>query len=357
MPRAIVIGAGVVGLSTAITLQERGWKVDIVAKHMPNDPKTTEYTSPWAGAHHVSVATGADMRLHEFDKETFRVMSDLIRADPSVPLNFLKQIEYREGPPPTDEDDQMSLFARFYPDFRRLEPRELVPGTQYGASFQCIQIDTPAYLPWLVTKFATNGGRLHRATLQSLQDVQSIFPHNSVDVIVNCTGLGARHLVSDEDVFPTRGQLVIIRAPWITEGRTRLGKGVYTYTIPRRNGDVVLGGSANANETDPQPWPWLTEQIKRRCLELQPELSPPEKRKGGTIEDLDVKELACGLRPTRKGGIRLEIDPEPVHVGNISVPLVHCYGHGGYGYQSSWASARVAAELAEQALKPQRARL
>lgn len=33
----------------------------------------------------------------EFDKETFGVMSDMIKADSSLPLIFAPQTEYREG--------------------------------------------------------------------------------------------------------------------------------------------------------------------------------------------------------------------------------------------------------------------
>lgn len=43
-----------------------------------------------------------------------------------------------------------------------------------------------------------------------------------------------------------------------------------------------------------------------------PELLPPEKR-GGTIDDLDVVGDAVGLRPTREGGIRLEVDYTGAH--------------------------------------------
>jgi hypothetical protein len=39
---------GVVGLSTAIRIQELGHKVTILAEHLPGDKKTIEYTSPWA---------------------------------------------------------------------------------------------------------------------------------------------------------------------------------------------------------------------------------------------------------------------------------------------------------------------
>lgn len=54
--------------------------------------------------------------------------------------------------------------------------------------------------------------------------------------------------------------------------------------------------------------PELTERIKRLCVQLHPELLPEDKRAAGRTQDLDVVELACGLRPTRTGGIRLEID-------------------------------------------------
>ena len=65
-----------------------------------------------------------------------------------------------------------------------------------------------------------------------------------VDAIVVCAGLGARTLggVEDKDVFPVRGQVVMIRAPWIKFGRTasHAASGLWTYIIPRRSGDVSV---------------------------------------------------------------------------------------------------------------------
>jgi glycine/D-amino acid oxidase-like deaminating enzyme len=41
--------AGVVGLSTAVKIQERGgYRVTIVTETNPGDPKTIRYTSHWA---------------------------------------------------------------------------------------------------------------------------------------------------------------------------------------------------------------------------------------------------------------------------------------------------------------------
>lgn len=83
--------------------------------------------------------------------------------------------------------------------------------------------------------------------------------------------------------------------------------------------------------------------------------------------DIDLVEIGCGRRPSRRGGVRLEL----VHIGEIdlskvsnstrfltlvchllagAIPIVHNYGHSGFGWQSSWGFARKAVELVEHAL-------
>lgn len=50
----IVLGAGVVGLTTALKILLEGtFKVTIISDILPGDPKSIKYTSGWAGAHHV----------------------------------------------------------------------------------------------------------------------------------------------------------------------------------------------------------------------------------------------------------------------------------------------------------------
>ncbi|GAA5978430.1 hypothetical protein JCM5350_001164 [Sporobolomyces pararoseus] len=361
-PHTVVIGAGVIGLSTAIRLQEAGYRVSIVARDLPGDRKGIDWASPWAGAHHVSVATGADMRMHRFDARTFQVMSEMIENDPQVPLTFTKQIEYREQPKVEGADgdlSQLDLISRYHPDFRWLDPAELPSDISHGASFTCILIDTPAYLPYLRSRFLSNSGQIHRvSTLPSLASALSADPSLSdASLVVNCTGLGSRTLVNDEKAFPTRGQLVIVRAPWVKHGMTRLGKGVYDYTIPRRNGLVVLGGCAEKDNWDPKPREDMSRRIKTRCLALCPELLAPSKRENGTIDDLEVVEEAVGLRPTREGGIRLEVEEVAKEGSGGKIKVVHHYGHGGYGYQSSWGSAEAAVDLVDKALGRSKSKL
>lgn len=47
--QVVVLGAGVIGLTTALQLQQKGFHVTILAHHLPGD-LDKDYTSPWYGA-------------------------------------------------------------------------------------------------------------------------------------------------------------------------------------------------------------------------------------------------------------------------------------------------------------------
>lgn len=66
-----------------------------------------------------------------------------------------------------------------------------------------------------------------------------------------------------------------------------------------------------------------------------------------------VLEEGCGLRPARAGSVRIELEWFEDLKGKRTVPVVHNYGHGGFGYQSSWGSAVAALELLERAFERQ----
>lgn len=72
--------------------------------------------------------------------------------------------------------------------------------------------------------------------------------------------------------------------------------------------------------------------ILTRGLALCPELAPPEVRaiRKPTLEDIEphIVEEGCGLRPARKGGIRLEVEwVEGTSVRREGrIPIVHNYG-------------------------------
>ncbi|KAH9045567.1 hypothetical protein EDB85DRAFT_1907269 [Lactarius pseudohatsudake] len=62
-------------------------------------------------------------------------------------------------------------------------------------------------------------------------------------------GLGVRTLagVEDKDVYPVRGQTVLLRAPRGIQGGKSLVGG-NAYVIPRRDDTVIVGGTRVAND-------------------------------------------------------------------------------------------------------------
>ncbi|CAA7270241.1 unnamed protein product [Cyclocybe aegerita] len=243
------------------------------------------------------------------------------------------------------------------PSYRKI-PKEDLPSNvslhaEVGYSFETVTIDVPVYLNWLLSRFLEKGGTIVRGQLQHLSQLLEagttpfLSPEERAnrakgsksgksecpDAVVVCVGLGARTLggVEDATVFPARGQTVLIRAPWINFGRTFSGENnEWTYIIPRKNGDVILGGTVGSSDDwFPSPRPETMRDILKRTLALCPELVPPGSRKGGiqeveTLLPLVISE-GCGLRPMRKEGLDIStryIDPPT----GKRIPVVHNFG-------------------------------
>lgn len=77
----------------------------------------------------------------------------------------------------------------------------------------------------------------------------------------------------------------------------------------------------------------------KRCVEICPSLTG-----GKGLEHLSIIRHGVGFRPVRLGGTRIEKE----RIDNVWV--VHNYGHGGYGYQSSYGCAQAVVELVQEAL-------
>ncbi|KAJ3268016.1 hypothetical protein HDV01_003600 [Terramyces sp. JEL0728] len=338
MPEIIVLGAGVVGLTTAVYLQSKGNSVTLVSKSFPDSLVDEYYTSPKAGAHWRSVASDTDHRLQTWDKQTLQVLLKL-HALNEAPLILIPSVELFDNTP------KLPFFSSFVPKFKLLKGKEL-KGKTSGYEYETICIDVPAYLDWLYQKFKSQGGKV---ITKAIAHINELFDH--ADIAINCTGLGSRYLggVMDELVYPTRGQTVLVRAPQvkytITTGDDGNGfpsksgdnekQEKFTYVIPRKSGIVVLGGTYQEGDGDLKVNPQTSQDIISRCLRICPELAVDGK--------INVVEDKVGLRPTRKGGVRLE--KQELVVKGKKVVLIHNYGHGGYGFQSSWGTAKSVADL------------
>ncbi|KAJ7822297.1 hypothetical protein B0H14DRAFT_3146433 [Mycena olivaceomarginata] len=325
-----VVGAGVVGLSTAIRVLEAGYDVTLFADSevFPTDPKTVKYTSFWAGA--ICNPGLGDSLSSRLEKKTMHIFARMVEEDPNVPITRHPVFGYAEVANPEDRKHDAEMKKLFH-DFRVLDPNELPNGVASGVTFTIFFIDVPQYLAYLWHRFFFLGSRAFRYKLSSLSDLLSPttlkfepvgrdgiiadttpgFSSFNSSAFVNCTGLGVLSLggVNDTTMFPTCGETVLLRAQWITSGIKYSWKnGDLTYIIPRGSGVVVLGGT-----------------FESAGLQCTATLLPLSKRANGEINDLDVLEECVGLWPSRKDGVRVETSWLD---GDKRFPVVHNSGVG-----------------------------
>lgn len=277
-----------------------------------------------------------------YDKVSFKALVQLFAefterglAD-QAGIKRLPSTEYWTNNPPTKA--KLDSLKSHLTDFRIIPTNQLPEGKIFGIKYTTLNFFSPKFLVFLKDYLTKHGVTFVRATVININNAFNLFP--GTQLVFNCTGLSARVLggVEDKQVYPTRGQIVLIRAPEIEENICSWGSDVSTYIIPRpfSGGLVVLGGYQQKNNWNTSTYAFETESILERTRELLPEKLQPGQY---TI----VREVA-GLRPSRIGGPRIEKE----HLENGV--LVHNYGASGTGYQAGYGMAADSIALVEDEL-------
>ncbi|MEU4129520.1 FAD-dependent oxidoreductase [Streptomyces wuyuanensis] len=312
----IVVGGGVIGLTTAVELAERGRRVRLWTGR-----PAEATTSAVAGALWWPYRIEPEALVGAWSLTSLRVYEQLAARPGETGVRLVTGVQ--SGVSPAELGPWAGELAG---RVRELAPQERPAGVASGLRARLPLIDMPVHLGWLLARFEAAGGTVELRTVRSLDEPAALAP-----VVVNCTGLGARDLVPDPGVIPVRGQLVLVENPgidtWFAAADEASNDLTYFFPQPGR---LVLGGTAVEGSWSPEPDPATAEAIVRRCARVRPEIAGAE-----------ILAHRVGLRPARSGGVRLAAVPGP-----HGTRLVHNYGHGGAGVTVAWGCARAAADLA-----------
>jgi D-amino-acid oxidase len=309
-PHVAVVGAGVIGLTTAIELREAGMRVTIHASEIPGQ------TSLAAGASWGPYLVRPYDRVSSWGDHTLSVLSDLTGTAGSG-------VRLVTGVEASRTATEIPLWAKMLPNVRECRPHELPEGFVLGWRYAVPVVDMPRYLGMLLNRFQASGGVIRQGHIERLA---SSAP--GADVIVNCAGLGAAELADDRSLFPIRGQLVVVRNPGISEFFSEdTGESSELLHYLPHGDSMILGGIATAYDYRRDADDATAAAILARCAHVEPRL-----------QGVTVLEHRVGLRPTRPE-IRLDVE----QIGNVTV--VHNYGHGGAGVSLSWGCAAEVKDL------------
>lgn len=309
--RAIVVGAGVSGLSCAHELLAAGFEVEVWAREPATRTVSTIAAAFWYPYHVEPPA-----RVLPWARAAYRRFLELAQR-PETGVTVQEAIEVFPAPAPAPH------WADAVDGFRLARTDELPPGRAHGFVFRAPVIETPIYMPWLAGEVEARGGRFVTRELDDLAPALA-----NARIVVNASGLGARELVGDTRLHAVRGQVVLAENP----GLDRVivdehGEAGIAYVVPR-SGDCVLGGTSEPDVEHTEEDDVGRRAVVARCRALEPRLSAAVER--------GVK---IGLRPCRDE-VRLELEER----GQDRV-LVHDYGHGGAGVTLSWGCAGEVVDL------------
>src|SRR3954468_21821773 len=303
--RVRVVGAGIVGLTSALRLTEAGHRVEVVAADLP------EATTSWtAAALWLPYPVTPPAAVLDWMHPPFTDLAGMA-GDPGTGVRFLPGLELLTEPL-ADPWWRSSV-----PDLSRVTGEQLPTGYRDGYRLTVPVIDMAVHLDWLLARLRAAGVGIE---VRRLADLSAALA--GVDAAGNGSGLAARQLAGDRELRPVRGQIVVVEqfglTEWLLDHDDPLR---LTYLVPRED-TVILGGTAEEDDADPEARPATAEAILARCAALVPRAA------GARILGHRV-----GLRPDRP---TVRLDTERRAEG----PVVHCYGHGGSGVMLAYGCAR-----------------
>ena len=333
-----VIGAGVVGLTTAVLLARRGVRttlyaaaIDTTASHAacamwlpflmgegsPDGPETDVLNESrrWA-----EISWSHFNRLEREKCGVHRATwYELFDAVPRRPYYASVVDDFLEGP----------------------LDGSAAGGAMYVWTLGTFIIEMPLYMEWLRAEYSRLGGEIVIRRL-------AVFDELEEHVVFNCSGLGAKELTGDAELTPIGGQLLRLPPAKLTGA---VGFGEYCI-VPRSDGLIV--GSLFLPVEDGASSP-SEEVLAGGVRKLRDFLSTWTGTALGSAIGLTKEmceqpeiERVIGVRPYRGPGARLERQRtdrrSKTKRVNAAQSIYHDYGHGGSGVTFSWGCSQSSIE-------------
>lgn len=387
-PPTIILGAGVVGLSTAHRLlyppsssaatPDQHRPVLILSSSLPTDPISTvpaDYASLWAGAHYRPIPASTPQLAYErtLALETHATMLQLADAYPESETGIARMPaeEYLEQLPDKATATLRSgdVYAGPNDGFHVLSPAELStlnnsPSSKgqnpvkWACSYQTYCINVTLYLRFLLQRIQARDGRVVQTHVSSFPHAVNLacklgfLPrHDSINpsatppvVVLDATGRG---LTPDPRVNVIRGQTLLVKQQYNKTITRQCSDSSWSFLIPRPGGGgTIVGGTKEIGD-----WGREVRAETREVLLARAKRCFPDFLGMGPWE---VVRDNVGFRPWRDGGVRLQVEEgREVLVGDqgrekVNVRIVYGYGLGGRGYELSWGVAERLAELVDR---------
>ncbi|XP_030828211.1 D-amino-acid oxidase isoform X2 [Strongylocentrotus purpuratus] len=302
--KVIVIGAGIIGLSSAVVLAENVPDADVhvIADQFASDTTSSGAAGLWAPdfAHGLKKDQDKELKLRELAIKTWHHARALSRYPDAGQMGVFILPYYKVYYHP--QNQARHWWKDIVPDYRRISNEEIktmFPGVREGYVFSSVIMDCSHYLPYLQDRLVRAGGRISKQKVASLHEVEAPWIHYALEV---------------------------------EPAKTETDKYRF-YVIPRCN-EVILGGTQHNT-----PGVSVSSEDREAILTSTALFVP-------SLKNAKFKGDWAGLRPNRSTGLRLE--KETITSGSKQLHVIHNYGHSGQGITLHWGCALEAAKMAAE---------
>ena len=352
--RICIIGGGISGITSALSLQLLGYQTiiyaeQVVSEDAPEDPKFASLY-PAASVIPHAVRSTKTNRIFPLSQGIFEAL-----YQGGMP-GMQKHRHYELF----EEEKEDPSYAPFMKNYKRVNMEtEGIPKREKaeyidGWAFDCLFTEWPVYISQLYDRYRKFGGKIIRKKIAA--DGISDLPG---EVIVNCSGIWSAELFEDpESLLVSKGHLIHIKdAPLLntssgdipsynyTAGSERYadprGNAVDVYFYPRSNGWILGGSRINGYVDKYGRWqgPEYTGktmlidglEIPKPIFELNRDII--QQTYGLELKNFTDMKTKIGYRYVRseeRPGLRLESSQA------YGKTIIHNYGHGGAGVTLSW---------------------
>lgn len=357
MSHAVVLGSGIVGLWTALTLCERGHRVTVLS---PLEPAHTFSAAaaavitpllPWNHDHPSFIRSWGWYRrtidrIRSIDKAQPPSMK-LLEPMPSYECGF-----ELDGERVLERGFGLGRFRHLpFTEVRVIElsPPVMVenhPGETHECTF-CARFvadfcNTERCLEFLRQRLLECGTHFIGHAVRSLDDPLL----SDAAVVFNCMGFNSTRLFPDASLYHVRGQSMFMDIE--DDGGPYFGVASGHHAIFKHRHGIYLGSYFIEGEPSARTYPAEVEYdySLRFAATAYPTICsrlglPPARLDLGRIRRVNT-----GIRPYRPDGPRVEVDR--MLLGDGRGPrVVHNYGHGAHGWTIGAATSEDAVNLAE----------
>lgn len=243
-----VLGCGIVGLSAATLMQRRGYKVTIYAKDLP--PQTTSNVAagkwtPLIAFSEDDITPGFYLEFLKATRISYNNYRDLVGKGYGV--NWTQNYIFGEDPVSLSPSYKDLLYS--YRDVETVPRSEYPFDKPYCLAYTALRVETPLFMNALMQDFLRSGGKV---VVREFSDVRQVSELKE-PLVINCTGLGSKKLIGDQELIPVKGQLTMLMPqPEVDYSTSLRGDGLYM--VPRTDG-IILGGSWQKDEWSLTPDP------------------------------------------------------------------------------------------------------